>query len=198
MQIGQFVSQGGLRSTRPFSRSRCLWGSAGTCCRRGYPLVVGNMSRELGILPSPLELQSSDIGGKASNNTGHLPWSQTDPRSAHSAAFDLTVVLSQSPLGVWRRSYIETRMSDSGAEEVTTIKSWDGLHVHGLADSTNSKELTCPFTIGLPETSTCCTSLCLPDTFAQWRGWNRTAGGDLEDLRHTGDWPTPWDRQAVR
>jgi hypothetical protein len=87
---------------------------------------------QMGILPSPLELQGCYVGGETRNETGHFPRPQRDRGCTDGAALDLTVMLSESPARIWCGAYIKTGMLDGRAEQVAAIKGGNGLHLHKL------------------------------------------------------------------
>ena len=72
MEIGQLVEQSApwpARSSGDFSGL----GSLGARGGEREALVWGDMARQMGIVPGPLELQGSDVGWEAAYDAAHLP-----------------------------------------------------------------------------------------------------------------------------
>ena len=88
------------------------------------------MSGEVGVVPSPFELEGGNIGRKAGNDASHLPWPQTGSGCPDGTAFDSAIMLSESSGWVWRRANVVTGFSDCRSQQVAAIEGGYWFHLH--------------------------------------------------------------------
>ena len=106
MHIGELVNQRSAWSTWPLPLLACLVVRFRPVRGLGYPSLSRDVLGEMSIVPSPLELQSCDIGREARHYAYHLPGAKTEARGPDCSTFGFAIVLRDASGWMWRRANV--------------------------------------------------------------------------------------------